>query len=127
MHNRKKLLQPLSEDELTSLNKKSLTYVSLVNIIFDRRKKRDYSVETFDLVGKLLRNSPDFYTLWNFRREILISMYPTLSDSSSTNKYNEDNAISIYEKEMEISTEGIKKNPKSCKSKYHSILILLFK
>ena len=114
MHNRKKLERPPSEAEVAALQKKSQTYASLVNIIFERRRTKDHSVETLTLVGKMLRNNPDFYTLWNFRREVLFTLYPTLSDTSSNNKFEAENAQAICEQEMELSADGIRKNPKSC-------------
>src|SRR5690349_1527593 len=76
MHNRKKSTQPPSEAEVAALKKKAFTYQSLINIIFERRQQNDKSPETFELIGKLLKMNPDFYTLWNYRKEILIHNIP---------------------------------------------------
>ena len=89
-------------------------------------------METLELTSKMLRNNPDFYTLWNFRREILYYLYPDLQSSSppqlstlalttvvptsSSTAAKSD----VYDKsvlrdgELALSTEGIKRNPKSC-------------
>ena len=116
MHNRKKLDRPPSDTELAAVQKKSQTYASLVQIIFDRRRAKDHSEETLQLVGKMLKTNPDFYSLWNFRREVLFSMNSALNEASSESKYTGDNADAIREQELNLSTEGIHRNPKSCKS-----------
>ena len=152
MHNRKKQVKPLTENEIANLNKKCMMYESLVNILFDRRdhhkkEQEEYTMETLALTKKMLSNNPDFYTLWNFRREILYELYPSLRSSSSlsssllaasTNELDELNLATtttsamlsslststsielihdrnkIRDEELELSTEGIKRNPKSC-------------
>ena len=83
-------------------------------------------METLELTSKMLRNNPDFYTLWNFRREILHYLYPDLQSSSPPQLSTSPTSSSIaaksivYDKsvirdgELALSTEGIKRNPKSC-------------
>jgi hypothetical protein len=115
MHNRKKLDRPPTEAEVAALQKKSQTYASLVGIIFERRRQADRSADTLGLLGKMLRNNPDFYSLWNFRREILQDMHPALVECSRDNKFSAENADQIRDEEMGLSAEGIAKNPKSCK------------
>jgi hypothetical protein len=153
MHNRKKQVKPLTDNEIANLNKKCMMYQSLVNILFERRdhhkkEQEEYTMETLALTKKMLSNNPDFYTLWNFRREILYELYPSLRSSSSslsaslltasTNTLDELNLATtttsatlsslsastsielihdrnkIRDEELELSTEGIKRNPKSC-------------
>jgi hypothetical protein len=115
MHNRKKLDRPPTEAEISALQKKTQTYASLVSILFDRRKNGDKSAETLTLVGKMLGNNPDFYTLYNFRREILYNMYPQLEECGEGKKYSGGNANEIRDAEMKLSADGIMRNPKSCK------------
>lgn len=62
----------------------------------------------------MLRNNPDFYTLFNFRREILQDMYPQLIESGYEKKYRGDNADQIRDEELTLSADGIVRNPKSC-------------
>lgn len=114
MHNRKKLERPPTEAETAALQKKTQTYASLVSIIFERRSQGDKSADTLNLVGKMIRNNPDFYTLFNFRREILYDMYPQLVESGPGNKYNGNNADQIRDEELTLSADGIVRNPKSC-------------
>lgn len=151
MHNRKKQVKPLTDNEIAALNKKCMMYESLLNILFERRdhhkkEQEEYTVETLALTKKMLSNNPDFYTLWNFRREILYELYPSLRSSSSLSSSllaastKELDALTlatattsatlslststsielihdrnkIRDEELELSTEGIKRNPKSC-------------
>ena len=153
MHNRKKQVKPLTDNEIATLNKKCMMYESLLNILFERRdhhkkEQEEYTMETLALTKKMLSNNPDFYTLWNFRREILYELHPSLRSSSSslsssllaasTNELDELNLATtttsatlsslststsiehihdrnkIRDEELELSTEGIKRNPKSC-------------
>ena len=122
MHNRKKLDRPPTDAEVAALSKKSQTYASLVGICFDRRKTGDHSEDTLGLVAKMLKNNPDFYTLWNFRREILLFMNSSLKDANPDCKYSADNADAIRNQEMGLSQEGIMKNPKSCELKSELII-----
>jgi len=112
MHNRKKSEKPPSEAEVSALTKKCDLYSTLVKEVFDRRSRKDHSDETLVLVGKMLKLNPDFYSLWNFRREILITSHPQLNDSNIKLQHLE--ADSIRDKELKISVDGIQRNPKSC-------------
>lgn len=120
MHNRKKLDRPPSEAEVAALQKKTQTYGSLVSIIFARRKQQENSQDTLDLIGKMLRNNPDFYSLWNFRRDILFGMNAGLEESNVQNKYSGENANAIRDEEMNLSADGIRRNPKSCKENIYT-------
>lgn len=110
MHNRAKLKQPPSEAEIRKVNQKAKMYQDLIETIFARKNAGDKSKETFDLVGNLLRINPDFYTLWNFRKELLL--LPSLLEPTRLTGASND---VIRDEELNLSTEGIKKNPKSCK------------
>lgn len=117
MHNRKKTNVAPSEAEVSALKKKAATYQSLIDIIFARRKSEDYSPETFDTVGKLIKMNPDFYSLWNFRKEILIrNHFPTKPEGLLSGPSYD----AIRDEELNLSTEGIKRNPKSCKNSFDS-------
>jgi geranylgeranyl transferase type-2 subunit alpha len=114
MHNRKKLDRPPTDAEVAALEKKTQTYASLVSIIFQRRAAKDMTAETLSLVGKLIKNNPDFYSLWNFRREILLHMNTGLQECTNQQKYNASNANDLRDDELNLSAEGILRNPKSC-------------
>ena len=36
-------------------------------------REKDYSPEAFALTGVLARLNPDFYTIWNYRKEYLMT------------------------------------------------------
>lgn len=38
-----------------------------------QKQSRDYSKEAFDLTTRLLQANPEFYTIWNYRRNILVN------------------------------------------------------
>ncbi len=80
MHNRRKLDRPLRVNELHAMKEKSVSYKSLVELILEKRQKKDYSTDSLELLGKMLKLNPDFYSLWNFRREILLHLLPELKE-----------------------------------------------
>lgn len=121
MHNRKKPEAPPTENELKALKEKSQMYKSLVTLIFNKRSEKDYSNETMMITGKVLRLNPDFYSLWNFRREILLSQLPELSTATVSQKIQNDEVRDI---ELQTSADGIKRNPKSCK--FVDFLVLMY-
>ena len=112
MHNRKKLDKPLSEAEVLALSKKCELYSHLVRQTFERRHSCD--AETLSLLGKMLKMNPDFYSLWNFRREILLSKYTELNFEYSEKKFQHPDANTVRDQELFLSAEGIQRNPKSC-------------
>lgn len=140
MHNRKKPDRDATELEKQALKDKSQLYQSLVSIIWDKRRQHDHSPETLALLSKLSVSNPDFYSLWNFRREILLTLIPGLSEvdshcnSNCNNNLNHTNETGNREKihqpearerELDITAAAIRKNPKSCRS-YHVISCLSY-
>ncbi|KAF8956549.1 Rab geranylgeranyltransferase, partial [Entomortierella lignicola] len=66
-------------------------------------KKRDN--DSLRITTSLLRKSPDYYTVWNVRRTILLEGFLKNSDDETANK--------IYTSELEFVQENLKLNPKS--------------
>jgi geranylgeranyl transferase type-2 subunit alpha len=73
MHGVKKTVK--SEAEKTLQAQKAATYLQLVQLVLAKHRARDYSADSLALTAKMIRANPDFYTLWNFRRDILIHLY----------------------------------------------------
>jgi len=48
--------------------------------MIERKKRRDYSVESLSLTLDLLKLNPELTLAWNFRREILLSLSSSLRD-----------------------------------------------
>ena len=109
---------------MAALSKKCQVYSTLVSEIFERRAKRDHSTETLTLLGKMLKMNPDFYSLWNFRREILLSAYSDLPFAYSAVKFENPEALSIRDQELTVSADGIIRNPKSYGAWYHRVWIM---
>jgi geranylgeranyl transferase type-2 subunit alpha len=110
MHNRVKSNVPVSEAEAKALKEKAITYNALVNLVLTKRKQQACDKDTLLVISKLSKLNPDFYSLWNFRREILLHQYPSLSQTDEKLDNQELRAM-----ELDVTTEAIKRNPKSCK------------
>ena len=117
MHGRKKIKQ--SESEIEIIKEKANTYSSLIAIITNKILLNEYTIESLKLTEKLLKNNPDYYNLWNYRKRILISLYqPTLGLTNNKISFDADHRISaedVAQVELDVSAEGIRRNPKSCK------------
>ena len=123
MHGRKKISIPLSVSEIEKVQKKIQTFTSLVTILFERKQLNDYSIETLKLTTKLLASNPDLYSMWNYRREILISLHSEslglTNENISKVKIIADN---IRDEELNLTVEAIKRNSKSCKQIFFTLL-----
>lgn len=123
MHGRKKVVQ--TETEKKVLREKAAAYSAVASAVMDKKQKKDHNEESLLLTEKLLKSNPDFYSLWNFRRHILIHIYPEsfgiykdITQSvpfSSRIALVESTVKTIVQKELDMSADGIKKNSKSCK------------
>ncbi|KAK2467050.1 hypothetical protein APHAL10511_001308 [Amanita phalloides] len=51
---------------------KIVQYLALTDDVLTRKKSKDYSSEAFDLTTRLLKINPEFYTIWNYRRNICL-------------------------------------------------------
>jgi geranylgeranyl transferase type-2 subunit alpha len=135
MHGRKKSSVPPSAAEVSAVQKKIGTYNTLVGILFERRKKHDVSDETLALTAQMLSSSPDFYSLWNYRREILIHVHgPTIglrNDRGTAREPDSRDSVipaslgaAIRDQELLLSADGIRKNPKSYGAWHHRLWII---
>ena len=125
MHNRKKVdkskLVPPTEAELLFEQKKRNAFASTVKTLLQQNKRfvgvspaanidQKTVSDALALTGKIIRVNPDFYSLWNFRREMLQYQYPEIARGKSL--LNE-----VRDDELQLSQDGIRRNPKSCKKK----------
>ncbi|KAG8187795.1 hypothetical protein JTE90_025833 [Oedothorax gibbosus] len=51
-------------------------YLGVTSKIVSKRAAGEHDLEGLELTGQLLLKNPDFYTLWNYRREILLAWKP---------------------------------------------------
>jgi len=123
MHGRKKVTQ--TETEKKVLRDKAAAYSAVATVVMDKKIRKEHNEESLILTEKLLKSNPDFYSLWNFRRHILIHIYPEsfgifadkqpLPSSSRIPLIEGSEMKAIVQKELDMSADGIRKNSKSCK------------
>lgn len=112
MHGRKKVTQ--SDAEKKIIKEKADTYQSLISLVLERKRCNDTSVETLLLIEKILKNNPDFYILWNFRRNILVNIHGESFDLSIESVAIKVSCNHMSAEELKLSEVCIKRNPKSC-------------
>ncbi|GMM36806.1 Rab geranylgeranyltransferase [Saccharomycopsis crataegensis] len=77
-------------------------YRGLTNQFFIKRDSNDHSLETFKLTSTILNINPEFYTVWNYRREILLGTL--IPNSQSVND--------LFDTELNFTMAQLKKVPK---------------
>uniref|UniRef100_G3NAQ1 Geranylgeranyl transferase type-2 subunit alpha n=1 Tax=Gasterosteus aculeatus aculeatus TaxID=481459 RepID=G3NAQ1_GASAC len=90
--------------------KKLKIYVAARDACFSKRKEGVWDDGALQITQQLLSSNPDFGTLWNYRREILMHL-ETVKD--------EDEVQKIYEAELSFLESCLKVNPKSYGSWHH--------
>ncbi|KAG9232487.1 geranylgeranyl transferas-like protein type II alpha subunit [Amylocarpus encephaloides] len=76
-----------SAEELQAEQAEIREYQDLENRIQANIAARNYTVEVLELTSKLLKKNPEYYTIWNVRRRLLIyGLFSKSSDSSSPSK-----------------------------------------
>uniref|UniRef100_A0A8C4EU19 Geranylgeranyl transferase type-2 subunit alpha n=1 Tax=Dicentrarchus labrax TaxID=13489 RepID=A0A8C4EU19_DICLA len=98
------------EEKRKEREKKLKIYVAARDACFSKRKEGIWDDEALQLTQQLLSSNPDFATLWNYRREILMHL-ETVKD--------EDEVQKIYEAELSFLESCLKVNPKSYGSWHH--------
>lgn len=112
MHGRVKVKTTAQQEEekKKEREKKLKIYVAARDACFAKRKEDIKDEEALELTQQLLSSNPDFATLWNQRREILMHL-ETVKD--------EDEMQKIYESELHFLESCLKVNPKSYGSWFH--------
>lgn len=112
MHGRVKVKTTAQQEEekKKEREKKLKIYVAARDACFAKRKEGIKDEEALELTQQLLSSNPDFATLWNQRREILMHL-ETVKD--------EDEMQKIYESELHFLESCLKVNPKSYGSWFH--------
>ncbi|CUM67822.1 uncharacterized protein PRCAT00005529001 [Priceomyces carsonii] len=70
-----KLTEEARKAKLEKDKIKIANYRKLTNRILDLRDSGNYSIGSLSETTTLLNINPEFYTVWNFRREILLSLF----------------------------------------------------
>ncbi|XP_064845603.1 geranylgeranyl transferase type-2 subunit alpha [Oncorhynchus masou masou] len=112
MHGRVKLKSTAQQEEekRKEREKKLKIYVAARDATFTKRMEGVLDDEALQLTQQLLSSNPDFATLWNYRREILLHL-ETVRE--------EDDVQKMYEAELLFLESCLKVNPKSYGSWHH--------
>ncbi|KAM5539019.1 hypothetical protein V8D89_007242 [Ganoderma adspersum] len=79
-------------------------FQTLTGEVLPRKQSRDYSKEAFDLTTRLLQTSPEFYTIWNYRRNILVhGIFPSSTPAQINDVLSDD---------LSLTTTFLKQHPK---------------
>ncbi|KAG2348523.1 rab-protein geranylgeranyltransferase [Suillus weaverae] len=79
-------------------------FLALTDDVLSRKKKQDWSNDAFELTQRLLQINPEFYTVWNYRRNILLNgIFPQSTPEQINN---------LLSNELSMTTTALKANPK---------------
>uniref|UniRef100_A0A3P8UVU2 Geranylgeranyl transferase type-2 subunit alpha n=1 Tax=Cynoglossus semilaevis TaxID=244447 RepID=A0A3P8UVU2_CYNSE len=92
------------EEKRKEREKKLKLYVAARDACFSKRKEGVLDEEALQLTQQMLSSNPDFATLWNYRRELLMHQ-ETVKDKDELQK--------LYEAELSFLETCLKANPKS--------------
>ncbi|KAG5183575.1 rab geranylgeranyltransferase alpha [Tribonema minus] len=122
MHGRKKLDKPRSEEELAAIRAKVLNYSKVVAATNQLRREllAHPSAQTqktlLDVVDKVVRVNPDYYSMWNYRKEAAL---PILEAAEGQAKVGvQERRAQVVEQELALAAAAFKRNPK-CYSAWH--------
>ncbi|KAF9501297.1 rab-protein geranylgeranyltransferase [Pleurotus eryngii] len=73
MHGVKRQTQQAIADRKQREKSKIEGLLKLTDAVLARKKGKDWSAEAFDATTQLLTVNPEFYTIWNYRRNILLN------------------------------------------------------
>ena len=78
--------------------------------MLQKRADKDYSAQSLAQTEKFSYLSPDFYTLWNYRREIITHMFESLDSPQR---------LEMIQAELALLLKGIGRSPKSYALWFH--------
>ncbi|XP_074644126.1 geranylgeranyl transferase type-2 subunit alpha-like [Tubulanus polymorphus] len=107
MHGRLKVKTTAEQQEAKrkEREKKLLLYTGATKKIFQKRTDGENDQEALNISGEILSANPDFYTLWNIRKEVLTHLI--------NNEMSEDDLQSLQQTELHFLEQCLKVNPKS--------------
>jgi geranylgeranyl transferase type-2 subunit alpha len=110
-HGRKKQAAKQPSEEEIKANGAKLEKIMIINKqMLKKRNEQDYSKEAFAQTEKFSYLSPDFYTLWNYRREIITQLFLDMDTQERLN---------TVKLELELLLKGISRSPKSYTLWFH--------
>ncbi|KAG7661288.1 BET4 [[Candida] subhashii] len=105
---RQHLTENAKQLKLQKDEKKIINYQQLTNYILQLRDNDTYTQDAFNDTTNLLILNPEFYTIWNYRREILLHLYK--SDQGKVNDI--DTYAQVLTDDLQFVLSQLKKYPK---------------
>merc|ERR1711900_100330 len=87
-----------TDEQRIAEQKEILKYQELEELIRVKVAERQYTLEVLELTSKLLKKNPEYYTIWNVRRRLLIYglfSKPSVSSSPLTESQNTSQSDTI--------------------------------
>ncbi|KAF9228667.1 rab-protein geranylgeranyltransferase [Gyrodon lividus] len=106
MHNVKRVHQSQAAVQAKKERERSkiAEYLALTDNVISRKKTSDWSKDAFDQTQHLLQLNPEFYTIWNYRRNIMLN---GIFSSSTPEEIN-----NLLANELSMTTTVLKAHPK---------------
>ncbi|EDR11331.1 uncharacterized protein LACBIDRAFT_233141, partial [Laccaria bicolor S238N-H82] len=104
-HGVKRIRQTVQDREAKRQREQSKIkdYLSLTNVILSRKKNKDWSEDAFNLTTRILQLNPEFYTTWNYRRNIFAYINFTSSHQG---------ILKILSEDLSMTMTALKAHPK---------------
>ncbi|KIY66109.1 rab-protein geranylgeranyltransferase [Cylindrobasidium torrendii FP15055 ss-10] len=98
MHNTKRLKQ--SAEALEAKRKRDQAKITKFNALCDdiltRKRAADWSKDAFALTTQMLSDNPEFYTIWNYRRNIMLNgLFPSSTPEEINGLLVDDLAMTL--------------------------------
>ncbi|KAJ7168174.1 hypothetical protein C8R43DRAFT_983299 [Mycena crocata] len=106
MHGVKRVRQTPEAAAASKLREKSKIndYLALTEDVLSKKALNDWSREAFDVTTRMLQVNPEFYTVWNYRRNIMLNgIFPGSSPAEINSLLTED---------LSMTTVALKLHPK---------------
>jgi geranylgeranyl transferase type-2 subunit alpha len=116
-HGRKKTPKVILTEEEKAGNKKKLENILKINAeILSLRQNKVYDLNKLEILDNMCLLSSDFYTLWNFRRDIIIH---TVLNTDQTDTALQNQNYQFILKELKFLIKAIMRSPKSYTLWFH--------
>lgn len=79
-------------------------YLDLYNNVMSKKAAKDFSQEAFELTTQLLRANPELYTIWNYRRDILVNGLFTAKSAEGVNN--------LLASDLQLTFSALRQHPK---------------
>ncbi|KAI9690784.1 MAG: Rab geranylgeranyltransferase [Bathelium mastoideum] len=76
-------------------------YQELTALVHEKVSERDFSSASLDLTAELVSKNPEYYTIWNYRRLILLQLFDHDPDIGNSNDLGTAKSVSPRQKNVE--------------------------